>query len=115
MQERVEVAAVQMNLSWLDPEKNLEKMLSFLEVVHSEKDVDLVVFPELANTGYVKERDKEFGKEYIKKSEKIPGPFTDGLRGAAREYGFHIISGFCELHHEVPQYRDARLLRRYIP
>ena len=102
MKEKVEVAAVQMDIAWLDPEKNLEKMLSFIERIHREKDVDLIVFPELANTGYIKERDKEFGKQYLKKAEKIPGPFTEALGEAAKKHGFHIISGFCELHPEVP-------------
>jgi len=37
MREKVEVAAVQMDIAWLDPEKNLEKMLSFIERIHREK------------------------------------------------------------------------------
>jgi len=102
MREKVEVAAVQMDIAWLDPEKNLEKMLSFIERIHREKDVDLIVFPELANTGYIKERDKEFGKQYLKKAEKIPGPFTEALGEAAKKHGLYIISGFCELHPEIP-------------
>ena len=102
MKEKVEVAAVQMDIAWLDPEKNLERMLGFIEKIHTEKDVDLIVFPELANTGYVKERDREFGKQYLKKAEKIPGPFTEALGDAAKRYGVYIISGFCELHPEIP-------------
>jgi len=102
MKEKVEVAAVQMDIAWLDPEKNLERMLSFIEKIHSEKEVDLIVFPELANTGYVKQRDREFGKEYLKKAEKIPGPFTEALGDAAKRFGVYIISGFCELHPEIP-------------
>jgi len=102
MKDKVEVAAVQMNPAWLDPEKNLEKMLGYLEKIHDEKDVDLVVFPELANTGYVRERNKEFGRDYLKKAEKIPGPFTEALGDAAKKYGSYIITGFCELHPEIP-------------
>ena len=102
MKEKVEVAAVQMDIAWLDPEKNLERMLSFIEKIHSEKEVDLIVFPELANTGYVKQRDREFGKEYLKKAEKIPGPSTEALGDAAKRFGVYIISGFCELHPEIP-------------
>ena len=89
MQEKVEVAVVQMMIAWQNPEKNLEIMLAFLEKICHEKKVDLVIFPELANTGYVKGRDREFGKGYIKKAEKIPGPFTDALCAAARKYGFY--------------------------
>ncbi len=113
MKEKVEVAAVQMDIVWLNPEKNLEKMLRFMERVNREKKVDLVVFPELANTGYVKGIiDKEFGREYIKKAEKIPGPFTDGLCDAAKRHGFYIVSGFCELHPLIPAslYNSAILI-----
>lgn len=102
MKEKVEVAAVQMDIAWLDPERNLEKMINWIEKIHGEKAVDLIVFPELANTGYIRERNKEFGRDYFKKAEKIPGPFTEGLGGAAKKYGLHIISGFCELHPEIP-------------
>ena len=113
MREKVEVAAVQMNIAWLDPVKNLENMLKFMEKVSREKNVDLVVFPELANTGYVKGIiDKEFSRDYIKKAEKIPGPFTDALCDAAKKYGFYLISGFCELHPVIPSslYNSAVLI-----
>jgi len=102
MKEKVEVAAVQMDIAWLDPEKNLEKMTSWIEKIQRERPRDLIVFPELANTGYIRERNKEFGRDYFKKAEKIPGPFTEALGDTARKYGVYIISGFCELHPEIP-------------
>jgi predicted amidohydrolase len=102
MKEKVEVAAVQMDIAWLEPEKNLEKMIRWIEKIYQEKAVDLIVFPELANTGYIRERNKEFGRDYFKKAEKIPGPFTEALGETAKKYGVYIISGFCELHPEIP-------------
>jgi predicted amidohydrolase len=74
--------------------------------------VDLIVFPELANKGYIRERNKEFGRDYFKKAEKIPGPFTEALGDAVKKYGVYIISGFCELHPEIPGsvYNSAFLL-----
>jgi predicted amidohydrolase len=102
MKEKVEVAAVQMDIAWLEPEKNLEKMIRWIEKIYQEKAVDLIVFPELANTGYIRERNKEFGRDYFKKAEKIPGPFTEALGEAAKKYGVYVISGFCELHPEIP-------------
>jgi len=112
MREKVEIAAVQMNIAWLNPEKNLENMLNFLNKIHMEKAVDLVIFPELSNTGYVKGRDKKFGKEYIRKAEKISGPFIDALCAAAKKYGFYIVSGFCEPDPEIPAglYNSAVLI-----
>jgi predicted amidohydrolase len=102
MKEKVEVAAVQLNVAWLDPAKNLEKMLGWIEKIRAERAVDLVVFPELANTGYIRERNKEFGRDYFKKAEKVPGPFTQALGEAARKHGIYIITGFCELHPAIP-------------
>jgi len=112
MKEKVEVAAVQMNIAWLDPEKNLNNMLQFIEKIQQEKGVDLIVFPELANTGYIKERNKEFGRDYFKKAAKIPGPFTKGLGEAAKKYGIYLIAGLCELHPEIPAsvYNSAVLI-----
>ncbi len=62
----------------------------------------MIVFPELANTGYVVERDKEFGKRLLERAEKIPGPFTETLGAAAREHGAHLIFGLCERHPAIP-------------
>jgi len=112
MKERVDVALVQMNPTWLDPEKNLERILSFVEKIQKGKGVDLIVFPELANTGYVKGRDQNFGREYIKKAERIPGPFTDALCAISRKHGLHLVVGLCELHPEIPAtlYNSAVLI-----
>jgi len=112
MKEKVEVAAVQMDIAWLDPGKNLEIMIGWIEKIHREKPVDLIVFPELANTGYIRERNKEFGRDYFKKAEKIPGPFTEALGDTAKKYGVYIVSGFCELHPEIPAsvYNSAILI-----
>jgi predicted amidohydrolase len=101
VKETVSVAAVQMDIAWLDPEKNVEKMLMFIGEVMSENPVDLVVFPELANTGYVKGLDPSFGSAYLRKAETIPGPTTDALSASAREHGIHIVVGICQLHPQI--------------
>lgn len=114
MKEKVEVAAVQMACEWLNPEKNLERMLSYMEKVTSQRKVDLIVFPELANTGYVigVEEGKDFGRELIKKSEKIPGPTTQALGEAAKKYGVYVVAGISELHPVIPAsvYNAAALI-----
>ncbi|MGW3471614.1 nitrilase-related carbon-nitrogen hydrolase [Saccharopolyspora sp. NPDC000995] len=68
MKEKVVVAAVQMDVFSLDASKNLERMETAIESARLAQDVDLVVFPELANIGYIKGRDKQFGGQYIKSS-----------------------------------------------
>lgn len=98
MKEEVRVAAVQMDMHWLDPEANLAKMRKALEAISLQGPVDLVVFPELANSGYLKGRDKTFGKQYVKVAERVPGPFTEALGELARKHSVYIITGFLELH-----------------
>jgi predicted amidohydrolase len=76
-------------------------MLQFVDQIASEGRIDLIVFPELANAGYVKPRDREFGKRYLKAAEPIPGPTTRALSDAARDRGVHIVVGLAELHPTV--------------
>jgi predicted amidohydrolase len=65
MKEKVVVAAVQMDVSLFDRSKNLERMKAATEGAKLEHGAELVVFPELANIGYVKGRDKHFGGRYM--------------------------------------------------
>jgi len=105
VKKKVEVAAIQMAVEWLNPEKNRERMLSYIERVAKERAVDLIIFPELANTGYViglEEGDRKFGKELVKKSEKIPGPTTKALGEAAKKHGVYVVVGISELHPIIP-------------
>ena len=102
MKERVEVALVQMSTEWLQPEKNLEKMLRFIGEIAAEKPIDLIVFPELANTGYVKGKDMDFNERFLSAADKIPGMFTDELCLACKERGVYVITGMAELHPVVP-------------
>ena len=103
MKETVNVAAVQMDIAWLDPEKNIERMLTFIDQITSAGPVDLIVFPELANTGYVKSFDSSFGIAYLQAAETVPGPTTDALSASAREHGIHIVVGICQLHPKIPE------------
>ncbi len=106
MKEMVRVAAVQMDVKPLDVEANLAKIRDKLEKITAEGEVDLVVFPELADIGYVKARqDKDFmdfAKAYVRAAQSIPGPFTDALGEMARKYGSYIVCGMSETHPTVP-------------
>lgn len=102
MKEKVIVAAVQMDVALLDEAKNLERIAAAVKTAREEHNADLVVFPELANIGYIKGRDKKFGASYMKAASKIPGEFTGALGELAREHGVYIISGMAEAHPTIP-------------
>jgi predicted amidohydrolase len=102
MKESVVVAAVQMDVARLDPEKNRERMAWFVDKIMAERHTDLVIFPELANVGYVKEFDVDFGSALHQAAERIPGPTTEVLCAKARAYGIHIVAGLCQLHPTIP-------------
>lgn len=102
MKDKVIVAAVQMPHKWLDPKANLKYMIDSIEKAKVEMNADIVVFPELSNTGYIMDRNKEFGKQFIKAAEKIPGPTTEALGQQAKKYGVYVIAGLAELHPEIP-------------
>ena len=101
MRNLVHVAAAQIDIK-RDVKVNLQRMREVVDEIAAEGPVDLVVFPELANCGYVKPLDRTFGREYFKMAEKIPGVFTEGLGEIARKHGIFIIAGMLEEHPRVP-------------
>ena len=114
MKDIVNVAAVQMDIMWLEPDENLSKMEEFIRTVSAASPVDLIVFPELVNTGYITDRNREFAHKFIKISEKIPGPFTERLCQVAKEAKVNIAFGFSEAHQTIPAtlYNSAVLIDR---
>ena len=112
MKDKVTVAAVQMTHKWLDTKSNLCYMKDAIERAKTEHNADLVLFPELSNTGYIKDRDKYFGRDFIKCAEKIPGPTTEALSEQAKRFGVYVIVGIAEQHPEIPGmlYNSAALI-----
>ena len=89
--DKVAIACCQMQSGLGTKDDNIAKMCSMLDKVTSEKDVDLVIFPELAITGY------ECGDLY----EELAEPFPEGesigvFCEQAKKYGVHIVFGFVE-------------------
>lgn len=112
MKEKVRVAAIQMDVKGMDMEANLCHILETIEQVAASDSVDLVVLPELANSGYVKGGDLAFSKEYVLKAEKIPGKFTKRLGEAARKHGIYVVTGMLQAHPDIPYtiYNSAVLI-----
>ena len=93
MKDKVIVSAVQMPTKWLDLKENMSYIKQSIAKAKNEENADLIVFPELSNTGYIKERDKIFGRQFVKCAEKIPGPSTEELGMQAKRYGVYLIAG----------------------
>ena len=112
MKEKVIVAAVQMDIMLLDMAANLSHMEQAVKKAKEEKNADLVVFPELCSIGYIRERNKEFGKNYVKVADKVHGEFTEALGEIAKKYDVYIISGMTEAHPRIPAtlYNSAVLI-----
>ena len=102
MKDQVIVSAVQMPTQWMEVEKNLDYIRHSIAKAKAEENADLVVFPELSNAGYIKERDKVFGKEFAKAADTVPGYFTDEVGKEAKKHGVYVVVGMVKLHPEIP-------------
>lgn len=71
---------------------NQKKMIKFLDLAHKH-EIELVVFPELSNSGY----NFPSRGDAFRASEEIPnGPTTKMLERYAREYSMYVVSGINE-------------------
>ncbi len=86
MQE-ITVAVVQMHPLLGKVEDNLIAMGKFVDKICSEQKVNLIVFPELATTGY------ELGLRFTDVAERVPGPAANLLAQRAADYSTHIVFG----------------------
>ncbi|MGQ9815360.1 MAG: carbon-nitrogen hydrolase family protein [Candidatus Roseilinea sp.] len=85
----VTVAVVQMDTRLGEPEANLAKMSEFVRKVTSEQKVDIIVFPELATTGY------ECGVKFTQLTQRVPGPAVNVMAQRANETATHITFGIA--------------------
>jgi predicted amidohydrolase len=68
-------------------EDNLIAMGKFVDRICTEQKVNLIVFPELATTGY------ELGLRFTDVAERVPGPAVNLLAQRAADYSTHIVFG----------------------
>jgi predicted amidohydrolase len=62
-------------------------MGKFVDKICTEQNVDLIVFPELATTGY------ELGLHFTEVAERVPGHAVNLLAQRAADYSTHIVFG----------------------
>ncbi len=123
MKESVRVSMVQFASEWLNPEVNAQRMRAFVEA-EAKAGQELIVFPELCNTGYITPVEAEeacgfpgksyveFAMSFMRAAEKVPGATTDALCEAAQKYGVHVVVGLAQKHPRVPHslYNSAVLI-----
>ncbi|MCS7282449.1 MAG: carbon-nitrogen hydrolase family protein [Anaerolineae bacterium] len=85
----ITVATVQMQPVLGQMEENLAKMGEFIRRIATEQPVDLIVFPELATTGY------EVGPRFPQMAQLVPGPAVNILAQRAADYGVHVAFGMA--------------------
>jgi predicted amidohydrolase len=91
MQDKLKLAAVQIDPQIMAGEKNLEKIEAWARVAAGQ-GAQLIVFPECALTGYV------FASraEALPSMETIPGPSSEKLAKLAAELGVFLVAGLLE-------------------
>ena len=97
MKENLKVVCVQAETYGVyDKEKNIPYHVDKILSLKDEKP-DLVVFPELSISGYIRESNPENRRDYWDYgAETVPGPATDRIIAAAREVGCYVIFGIAE-------------------
>lgn len=87
----MKVAGIQCDIQIGDKSGNLDLIESTLRQL-AQQDVELVVFPECATTGYCFDS-RESGLEV---AESVPGPATDRIGNVCRETGQFAVFGSLE-------------------
>lgn len=91
MAETVRIAGVQMDISFADKERNLQRMTQFLEQTAAEK-AHLTVFPECALTGYC----FDSLEEALPYAEAADGASTASLQSVCARLGVYAVFGMLE-------------------
>ncbi|NLG04529.1 MAG: carbon-nitrogen hydrolase family protein [Clostridia bacterium] len=88
---KTKIVCCQMQSGLGTKQKNVEKMVKKIEEVAGNNDVDLIIFPELATTGY------ECSELYDQLAETYPeGESIKKIAAEAKKYKVHIVFGFVE-------------------
>lgn len=83
------IAIAQITPETANKNANLEKMTRFV-LEAAQQGAELIVFPELALTGY------HCGDRFFEVAETLPGATTDYFTQLARQHSIHIIWGMVE-------------------
>ncbi|MFC3769264.1 carbon-nitrogen family hydrolase [Paenibacillus sp. GCM10012303] len=86
-EQQLKVAILQMDIAIGEPENNFAKLSELLEsCVHAESKPDVIVFPEMWNTGYALDRIREIGDRNGDRTKAFISAFC-------RKHGVNIVAG----------------------
>ncbi len=93
----VKIACIQMEPVVGERKSNIQRSANFIETAAGQ-GANLIVLPELANSGYVfRSREEAFAL-----SEEVPGgQACEAWSALAARHGLHIVAGICEREGEV--------------
>jgi predicted amidohydrolase len=83
----ITIALAQMAPVLNDNEENLRRMAATIQRICSAQPTNLIVFPELALSGY------ECGLNFTRLAERVPGHAVSYLAGKAAEFSVHVAFG----------------------
>ncbi len=83
------IAVVQMKPELGKMEANVGRMSDWVQKIATTQPVDLIVFPELAVTGY------EGGQRFSQMAQRVPGAVTNILGQHASEFGVYVLVGMA--------------------
>jgi omega-amidase len=83
----VTIALAQMTPALNDNEENLRRMGNFIQRICSEQPTNLIVFPELALSGY------ECGLNFTRLAERVTGHAVSYIAGKAAEFSVYVVFG----------------------
>jgi predicted amidohydrolase len=90
--DEVTIACVNFNTKWGNKEKNLERIKECVSDA-AESGANIILFPELALTGYANGPGAKMHKE---NAETVPGPSTNALAELTQKLGVYVIVGMAE-------------------
>lgn len=94
----VTIACVNFHAVWGDKATNLKRIKDYIAEA-AKKGADIIIFPELALTGYDIEREVRMHKE---NAETIPGSSTNEIAVLTRQYGVYVVVGMPEISKNDP-------------
>jgi len=87
MSREITIALAQTAPVLNDNEENLRRMAGFIQRICSQQLTNLIVFPELAVSGY------ECGLNFTRLAERVPGHVVSYLAGKAAEFSVYLVFG----------------------